>query len=275
MSDEIYGNPQQESQYWVEQTAPEDCVEMSTADVVGQLTGDEPSEAQITTLAEDTPSEVHSGDVYNPESGTYLPDAVELLAHYGVSAQYYSDEDASSPSGLSVLEKALASGGKPIVAVDGQRIWDAIGDQGGPDPGDADHAVVVTGIDTETGMVYLNDSGAPHGAEEAVPLDVFLSAWATSGHSMVVADPSGSAPGPSPSPAPATSGHTVDDNPFVPPGEDPAPNTMADLEGRDLNEGELVDAGLAALGAVGAAMAVLSRRRRGAAAQSASATTSR
>src|SRR5580658_7967239 len=105
----MYGNPQQEAPYWEAQTQPEDCVEMSTADIVGQLTGDEPSEQAITTLAQDTPSDAHSGDIYNPSTGTFLPDAQVLLEHYGISSHYYSDDDPNaSPSGLSTLESALA-----------------------------------------------------------------------------------------------------------------------------------------------------------------------
>jgi hypothetical protein len=261
MSEEMYGNPQQESAYWEEQSHPEDCVEMSTADVVGQLTGDEPTEQSITTLALDTPSDVHGGDIYSPTGGTYLQDAQELLSHYGVNSQYYSDQ-SGSPSGLATLEKALADGGRPIVAVDGPRIWDAIGDNAGADPGQADHAVVVTGVDTQTGMVYLNDSGAPNGREEAVPIDVFMSAWSTSGHSMVVADEKGaSTPSTGPS-TPASTQSQSESNPFVPPGEEPQQTFSVATEGQDpIPREDEMEAVIAALGIVGATMGVLHRRR--------------
>ena len=41
-----YGDPDQASQYWVRQTL-DDCSLMATADVIGQLTGNQPSEGEI------------------------------------------------------------------------------------------------------------------------------------------------------------------------------------------------------------------------------------
>src|ERR1700729_2570093 len=50
----MYGDPVAAAPYWRQQHTS-DCGEMAVADVVGQITGDEPSEQRITALAESTP----------------------------------------------------------------------------------------------------------------------------------------------------------------------------------------------------------------------------
>jgi 2-polyprenyl-3-methyl-5-hydroxy-6-metoxy-1,4-benzoquinol methylase len=44
----------------------------------------------------------------------------------------------------------------------------------------------VTGVDTDAGIVHLNDSGPENGADEQVSLETFTAAWQTSGNEMVV-----------------------------------------------------------------------------------------
>jgi hypothetical protein len=196
MDGEVLGNPIQEEQYWGHQSHQDDCQEMAMADIVGQLTGHEPSEAEMVSLTEQMASASHPGDVYVPGQGTSTQDAVEVFSHYGITSTYSDDQGGtvSSDQCLQSLESALSNGGKPLVSVDAPMIWDSLGIAHQLDPGQPDHAVVVTGIDTSTNTVYLNDSGVgdtdgQHGAGEAVPLDVFMQSWATSGHEMVVADP--------------------------------------------------------------------------------------
>ena len=53
----MYGDPTAAAPYWRQQRTS-DCGEMAVADVVGQITGDEPDEQRITALAESTPSGV-------------------------------------------------------------------------------------------------------------------------------------------------------------------------------------------------------------------------
>ena len=54
--------------------------------------------------------------------------------------------------------------------------------------GAADHALVVSGINSETGVVTLSDPGTPSGNEEQVPLSVFMDAWSASNYQMLVTD---------------------------------------------------------------------------------------
>ncbi|MGH3531580.1 MAG: hypothetical protein ACRDSX_06550, partial [Mycobacterium sp.] len=48
----------------------------------------------------------------------------------------------------------------------------------------ADHAVVVTGVDTANDIVHLNDSGIPTGRDEQIPMDTFTLGWAN-GNNLV------------------------------------------------------------------------------------------
>src|SRR5437660_10215412 len=56
----MYGEPAVAAAFWREQHAS-DCGEMAVADVVGQITGREPTEQEITALAENTSSTAGQG----------------------------------------------------------------------------------------------------------------------------------------------------------------------------------------------------------------------
>jgi len=79
------------------------------------------------------------------------------------------------------LEQDLAQQHKVIAAVNAQTIWNTTGDRS-----QDNHVVVVTGIDTNAGVVHLNDSGIKTGRDERVPLATFERAWATSQNLAVV-----------------------------------------------------------------------------------------
>jgi len=187
----LYGDPDTASSYWVQQSL-DDCSLMATADVVGQLTGNQPSEEEIVALAGATPSAHHDGPIYlpapadNPDAGngTDSRDLPILLSHYGIRAVYTDDDIAAQigvPTGMTALEDAVGDGHKVIAGVNAEIIWNEEGDRT-----NADHDLVVTGIDTEAGIVHLNDSGTGDGADEQVPIEVFEAAWLTSGHDMVI-----------------------------------------------------------------------------------------
>jgi hypothetical protein len=229
----LYGDPMQQAGYYETQTQNYDCVEVSAADVIQQVTGCDVSESAITSEAQQLTSSYDTdpltgqpSPVYDPNAGTDLRDAPALLETYGVPATYTDDSTAAgggAATGLSALESELASGHQVIVSIDGQTVWNSVAGTNSSDAGIADHAVVVTGIDTTNGVVYLNDSGTPDGAAEAVPISVFESAWATGGHAMVATDggPVATNPLDAPSPsfmAPADYSYT---DPFAPAPTDP------------------------------------------------------
>lgn len=169
----MYGDPAAAGAYWRHQHWS-DCGEMAVADVVGQLTGHQPTEHQITALAERTSSTVGAGSIWQPPGNTNIRDLPVLLWHYWVTA----DNVQTSTTGL---EQALADQRKVIAIVNAETIW------GRPGKHDsANHFVVVTGVDTKSGVVHLNDSGIETGRDEQVRLATFERAWAPNHNSAIV-----------------------------------------------------------------------------------------
>ncbi len=172
--DGMHGDPAAAAPYWRYQQQDNDCAEMAVADVVGQITGHEPSEAEITATAATIPSVSHPGPIYRPSGKTKNPDLPVLLAHYGVQA-------AAVHPNIDALERELDQGHKVIVGLNDKTIWNRPGDHS-----QENHFVVVIGIDTKAGVVHLNDSGIRGGRDEQVSIATFLQAWATSGNFAVV-----------------------------------------------------------------------------------------
>ena len=170
----MHGDPAAAAPYWRYQQQNLDCGEMAVADVIGQITGNEPAEDEITGAAGNIPSVKHAGPIYTPSGRTSNHDLPVLLAHYGIQSD-------RSETNLGALERALDQGRKVIAGVNDRTIWNTSGDRG-----TENHFVVVTGIDTKAGVVHLNDSGARAGRDEQVSLATFEAAWGTSGNFAVV-----------------------------------------------------------------------------------------
>lgn len=174
---QMYGDPQAAAPYWRDQHQ-EDCGLMAVADVVGQLTGREPSQIGIELRGIFTPSGSHNGPVYLFD-GTSPQDMVMLLQHYGIQS------DLTSGNTMQGLEQYLAEGHKVIAALNAETIWNYPAGQG--QRTDPDHAVVVTGVDTGANIVHLNDSGTPNGRDEQIPMATFARAWSTGNNLLIVA----------------------------------------------------------------------------------------
>ncbi|BCO37485.1 hypothetical protein BMW24_000170 [Mycobacterium heckeshornense] len=174
----MYGNPQAAAPYWRYQHG-EDCGLMAVADVVGQLTGKEPSQTGIELRGVFTKSEAHRGPVYLFD-GTSPQDMVMLLGKYGIQS------DLTTGNTMDGLEQDLAGGHKVIAAVNAETIWNYPPGKG--QRTNADHAVVVTGVDTRADVVHLNDSGTPNGRDEQILMDTFTKAWATSNDLLIVTE---------------------------------------------------------------------------------------
>jgi hypothetical protein len=169
----IVGNPSAAAPYWQRQSGT-DCGEMAVADVIGELTEREPSELDVTAVAERTPSTVHSGAIWRPGAYTSNADLRALLVGYGIDS-----EDGSHS--LQDVQQALANGQRVIVGLNDETIWNTPGDRT-----KENHFVVVTGIDSATGIVHLNDSGIDNGRDEQVPIAEFEQAWAASHNFTVI-----------------------------------------------------------------------------------------
>jgi hypothetical protein len=194
----MYGDPAAAAQWWRHQKY-DDCVLMSSADVIGQMTGKEPSEQSIIKKAQSTPSAIHPGSIYikpadakdpNSGQGTMFADVPTLLKLYNVDAVVSNKDHAGKtgvPAGIEGVEQLLGGGHAVIVSVNAEMIWgkpiDTKDENGNPV---SDHAVVVTGVDTANNVVHLNDSGNPKGRDEQIPLGLFVKAWDTSNELVVV-----------------------------------------------------------------------------------------
>ncbi len=172
--DGMHGDPAAAVPYWRYQQQDRDCGEMAVADVVGQITGCEPTEDEITGVAANIPSVSHPGPIYRPSGNTKNSDLPVLLAHYGIHA-------AAVHTSVDALAGDLDRGRKVIVGLNDRTIWNTPGDRT-----QENHFVVVTGIDTNAGVVHLNDSGIKAGRDEQVPLAAFQAAWNTSDNFAVV-----------------------------------------------------------------------------------------
>jgi hypothetical protein len=178
---QMYGDPQAAAPYWRYQHQ-QDCGLMAVADVVGQLTGREPSQIGMELRGVFTKSESHRGDVYHFD-GTSPQDMVLLLQKHGIQS------DLTTGNSMGTLEQDLAGGHKVIAALNAETIWNYPAGDG--DRTTPDHAVVVTGVDTGTNTVHLNDSGTPDGRDEQIPMATFSQAWRTSDDLLIVTQETG------------------------------------------------------------------------------------
>jgi Peptidase_C39 like family len=173
---QMYGDPGAAAPYWRFQHG-EDCGLMAVADVVGQIKGREPTQIGIELRGVFTKSEAHRGRIYRFD-GTSVEDMVVLLQKYGIQSQL------TTGNTMGGLEQDLAGGRKVIAALNAETIWNYPRGQGNRT--EADHAVVVTGVDTRTDIVHLNDSGTPNGRDEQIPMATFAQAWATGNNLLIV-----------------------------------------------------------------------------------------
>lgn len=189
----VYGDPDGATRYWEQQTES-DCGLMATRLVVGEITGQPPTEREIIDLAADTPSECSPGEPVYDESidpsdggvghGTCTWDLLLLLDHYGIDADYTNDDvaaDGGPDTGIDALLGYLGNDQQAIVCVNSRIIWDIEGDRT-----NCGHLVTVAAIDVDNDIVYLGDSGGEDTEGEQVSIDVFESAWATGDHELVV-----------------------------------------------------------------------------------------
>ncbi|ORV85877.1 hypothetical protein AWC11_18355 [Mycobacterium interjectum] len=188
-TDGVYGDPGAAAKYWQAQSLEDNCGLVAVADVVGEVTGESPSERQMIKLAQNTPSGTNPGPIYAPRGdpshtngngGIEMADEVVLLKHFGIKSAMFWDKQPDDRTGLPALEHYLSDNRKIIAYVNYAFIW-RTNDQ----RKEADHFVVVTGIDTNKQIVHLNDPAA-ESADEQVPIPAFTDAWRTGEDSVVV-----------------------------------------------------------------------------------------
>ncbi|MFC5141898.1 C39 family peptidase [Actinomycetospora rhizophila] len=181
--DDIHGDPEQASSYWYAQSVNGYCVPAAVAQIVGEWQGQNVGEPEVVSRAVAhgwlTTTDTDGDGVPDDASGMTSSDAEALLESYGIPA-------TTTHGSLKDLESLLDADRDIIAYVDSDEIWYGADDDGSDGGSDANHAVVVTGIDDE--HVYLADPGDPSGAISVVPRATFEDAWDDSGREMLVTD---------------------------------------------------------------------------------------
>jgi hypothetical protein len=190
-TDGVYGDPQADAKYWVQQSTEDTCGIASVAAVVGEVTGNAPTEQEVIRLAQHTPSSIRDGMIYLPtgdpghetdKGGIDMADTVVLLTHYSIKSHMTYDKHPDEV-GLPMLEQYLGANRKVIAWVNSGTILDSNDQRTSPD-----HFLVVTGIDTNSDTVHLNDPYADHGNTK-VSIAKFMTAWKIGQESIVVTAP--------------------------------------------------------------------------------------
>lgn len=174
-----FGTPDTDKVFWDgQQSYPDTCAIRCQEFILEQFSGQQISEDALVQQAID-----HGW--YQPGGGTQGQDIGNLLELNGVPVTRYQDASIFN------LSNELAQGHKVIVGVDSGELWhrnavldgisDALGLSG------ADHAIVVSGIDTRDPnhvQVIVSDPGTGEVAA-SYPLEQFVDAWQDSGCYMV------------------------------------------------------------------------------------------
>jgi hypothetical protein len=175
----LFGTPIQDAGFWDgQQQYPDDCAIKCQQFILEQFTG---APADEHTLVRES----FENGWYIPGAGTPPQDVGKLLELHGVGVHRYNHATQLH------LAIELAQGHKVIVGVDAKELWqgnsileeirDALGFA------EANHAVVVSGIDTSDPdhvRVLVSDPGTGQ-AIAAYPMEQFLDAWRDSDFFLV------------------------------------------------------------------------------------------
>ncbi|MGW0162845.1 hypothetical protein ACWDUN_26330 [Mycobacterium sp. NPDC003323] len=195
--------------YFIFQGDAQSCAIMASAGIIGQLTGVMPTQQQILEQAWNTPSDVISGeaifegdgDVPGKHWGTYTTDVLKLLNLNGVDADVTTFLKSQRQFAVETLNASLADKQGVIVSVNASVLLKAhentfFHPERYRPPShtlNSNHMVIVLSVNTTKNVVYINDSAWENGQGLPVPLDKFLDAWQTGGHTMVTAQLAGAA----------------------------------------------------------------------------------
>jgi hypothetical protein len=162
-----------ESQHWQSQEVDGLCGPTSVAMVVSELSGELVEKDAVAQKAAETGLLTPEPDGRVGMTGVQVERLLEL---YGVPADVETGD-------LARLESHLAAGHGVILGVDASELAgyeDSVAQ--------ADHVLVVTGIDHVRDVATLNDPGRPDGAGLEIPLSTLVDSWADSGNQMIVAE---------------------------------------------------------------------------------------
>lgn len=173
---ELVGDPTGDAEHWFEQAVNGFCVPASIAQIVSEYTGEHHADEQhfVERANELKVFEVGMDGV----PGVGVDGALALLEDAGIPASI------EFGTGVETLVEYLDEGRRVLLAVDSGEIWTGEGTEDNA----PDHAIVVTGVDVERGVVIVSDPGDPEGNQKEYPVEIFEDAWADSGYAAVVCD---------------------------------------------------------------------------------------
>lgn len=198
--DGLIGDPYAKADYWFQQSYNGWCGPASISQFVAeyyQISDLDAVESSVVQVAMDNGWLTYQeGTGFDGWSGMTTEHMALLMEELGIPAEIQTDAE------LVDLAQHLEEGHEILVTVDSSEVV-AVDDGTGsvlfPEDDDtdggqgSDHALTVAGIDTDRGVVLLNNPGIPDGELYAVPLEDFEDAWADSGHTMIVATHPGEA----------------------------------------------------------------------------------
>ena len=171
---DMVGSPETDVMYWQPQTTEFTCAVQAQRGIIEMFTGEDISEAELVYEA--------TSFGWLNDGGMSPTDVGKLLELHGVSCHTRFNAN------IEELMAELASGHKVIIGVDGGELWGEDGPLEDFFQESADHAVWVTGVDRENGLVTINDSGDPNGAGKVYDLRLFVDAWADSNFNYIATD---------------------------------------------------------------------------------------
>lgn len=170
---QIIGDPWEFSTLWFEQSYNGYCVPAAMLQIYELYTGEDLAETDLVNLT----NEVGGWAVADGVPGMTTQGMVDVLTAAGIPTE------TSDDNSIDDLASALENDQPILIGVDSGEYWG--NDEGTDKNAEPDHEVIVTGIDTANNTVILSDTGTSDGNMLAVPMDVFLDAWADSGNEMV------------------------------------------------------------------------------------------
>ncbi|KQO98486.1 C39 family peptidase [Leifsonia sp. Leaf264] len=184
----LTGDPDDWAAVWFHQSYQNSCVPTSIAQIFDLYSGQSINEEAFVQMATEQNMWSQIGTTGIPGLDPW--DAQSLLQQAGIPATVNTLES----SGLSLdqyfgnLQAEIDSGTGVMVMVDSS---ESVGqDVDGDTTSATDHAVLVTGIDFDRGIVTLNDPDRDNGANLEITLADFEDAWADSGYAELVCDQS-------------------------------------------------------------------------------------
>ncbi len=172
--DPMIGTPEQDSLFFPgQQSFPDTCAIRCQEFILEQFTGQDFPEGALI-------GEAQAHGWYTPGAGTSPENVGNLLELHGIPVIRYSEAHIFN------LVGELAQGHKVIIGIDSGELWNPA-QEGADGQAEADHAVVVSGIDTSNPndlRVIISDPGTGEAAI-SYPIRQFVDAWQDSRFTMV------------------------------------------------------------------------------------------